>query len=224
MAGRAARRWGVAALAAGLLAMLWAGVRAGGLRPDWFDPGDGPPCARRPVGCPADVDAILTSLWWVVAGGGAVALAGLALVVVGLPAARRAAPSAVHPLVRAVVVGVVGGAVALPLFMAAFVGVLSGAHLGVAALAIAWLVQTTVVAALDLALGGTGPRRAAVTGLVITLLAGIGTVAVVSRGWPAPLGWGLVDGVLLAVLHALAGTVTPRRAAGSRAPELPLGR
>jgi hypothetical protein len=74
------------------------------------------------------------------------------------------------------------------------------------------------------ALGAPAPRRAAVTGLVVTALAGVGTVAVVSRGWPAPLSWGLVDGTLLAVLSALAGAVAALSALRRRTPGTPLGR
>jgi hypothetical protein len=213
------RRWGIAALVVGLLVVLGAGVRASSLRPSWFDPGDGPPCARRPDGCPADIDSALTGLWWVLAAGGLLALAGLVLAVASLPLLRRTAAPGVHPLTRAVVVGVAGGAVAFPLLTGAFVAVLSGPQLGVAALAVAWLAQAATVAALEVALGGPGPRRAAVTGLVVVGLAAAGTVAFVHRGWPAPVAWVVMDGALLALLSALAGAIGVPRVPGRRAPE-----
>jgi hypothetical protein len=202
----------------GSLVMGWAALRARQLQPSWFDPGDGPACAREADGCPADLDAALTGLWWWVAAGGALALAGVVLLVHSLSTARRQEDPA-HPLVHAAVVGLVGGVVGVVLVYPLLLALFFSAHAAPLGIGAAWLVQAGVVAGLDVTLGATPPRRAFLTGLAACALAFGATLLSLrwtSGPWPAAA---LVDGAVLALTVAVVRAAS-RRARPGRAAEV----
>lgn len=216
------RNWGYGLTATGVLVMGWAGAQSARLRPSWFDADDGPPCARAPGGCPADVDAALTAWWWWVGVGGALALVGLLLLIRGLGNAPSQHPPS-HPLLHAGAVGVIGGVIGYGAALAALFALLLSAHALPLGIGAGFLGQAGVVAALDHGLGRTPPRRALLTGLVACAL-GVGATLLflnrdmTSAAWPmAPV----VDGVVLALCVAGARAVRrwslPGRGAEGRA-------
>ncbi len=212
------RRWAWGLLALGGLLAGRAGLRAASLEPSWFDPRDGPSCARSADGCPADIDAALTALWWWVGAGGVVALAGLVLLVRSLSAGRRPGPPA-HPLLHAGLAGVAAGvaaaAVALPLLVTALIST----HAVPLGLGVAWLTQAAVVAVVDHLFAGSSPRGALIVGLVAGLVAA-GAVLLVLSGDRLPDAWPsvvVIDGAAVGLCVAVARAVGRRPGPGRRA-------
>ena len=209
------RRWAYGLTAIGVLVMGWAGVQSARLRPPWLDHDDGPPCARSPGGCPADIDAALTAWWWWVGVGGALALVGLVLLVRGLGNAPSQYPPS-GPLLHAGAVGVIGGVIGYGCALFALFALLFSAHALPLGIGAGFLGQAVVVAALDHGLGRTPPRRALLTGMAACAL-GVGATLLFltqdrsSVAWPAAP---VVDGAVLALCVAVARAFRRRSVAG----------
>jgi hypothetical protein len=188
--------------------MVVAGLVSGPYRPNPFDVDDPLPCRCTP----AEAAAALAGLWWWVAAGAVLVLAGVA----GSVATRATTasvpppwplPAPVHALLAAVTGTVLapflGSGVLLALFMST--------HLLPAGLAAGWLVQAAAVAGLATTCGParTTPRRQLLTALVVSAVAGAATAAYflwISIG----VGWWLaaVHGVALG-LAVLMSRVLP---------------
>ncbi|MGY1824694.1 DUF4232 domain-containing protein [Geodermatophilus sp. SYSU D00079] len=185
-------------------------------RPGWFDPDDGPPCARAGACSPAGAQAALAHLWAWVGVGGALVLAATVLTVLALPARPsprgRPLPAPAHAAAGGVVASLLVLVGSLPALAAVL---LSGAHAVPAVVLAVWLAQATVLAAVDAAVGGpaTSPRRAAVTGLAVSAAATGLVLTALGAGWVHLGDWGalaVADGVLVAL-----GVAVARPTAGS---------
>jgi hypothetical protein len=217
------RRWAWAPVLLGLLVMALAGMRATRYRPGWFDPDDGPPCSSTPGGCPADLDAVLRGLWWWVGVGGVLVGIGVALTVWRCSAVRGSAPARGLPVVvHALVVGLCGGGLLVPLTVPLLLAGFMGPHAVPSALVAVWLIQAGATAGLGHALGAadTSARRAWLTGLV----AGAAALAVagalfLSTWTPFDPWWTvpLTDGATLALTVVLLRLLTDHRDVGRRA-------
>lgn len=177
--------------------MAVAGFASGPYRPNPFDVDDPLPCRCTP----AVAAATLAELWWWVAAGAVLVLAG----VVSRVATRATTASAPPPWplpapVHALLAAVTGVTLAPFLGFGVLLALLLSAHLLPAGLAVVWLVQAAAVAGLAATFGPvrTTPRRGLLTALVVSAVAGAATAAFflwVSIG----VGWWLaaVHGVAL---------------------------
>lgn len=208
--------------AAGLLAMVVAGVAAQQYTPFWFDPDEG--CALHDR-CPGPAaDAALSALWALATVGLAVVLAGTALIGRRLGETPRPAPDRPLPGWGVVAAGAIAAtAVSGVLGWVVLVGVLTSAPAAAAALCLLWLAQAVAVTAVELR---ARPSREDATMLPAWLTGlAVSAVAVASL-----VGWAFVARSTMDVLPAVDGAAVAsgllvRRAvlAGARPAPVALG-
>lgn len=198
------RRWSTALTLAGLVVMIGSGIWAQRYTGFWFDPDEG--CA---VHDRCEDPAMLAVAWWLVGAGAVILLAGVVarwVAAAGRPPTVASTPH--QPPRRGRVEAAVLTAIGAVLIGAATftLGVgfgLVSAQLGVAVVAVFWLVQAHAVAAVARSVRSatSSPRLAWATGIVASTVAvAVGAAAVVAIDSPSN-DWGL------AVL-AWAGAVT----------------
>jgi len=207
---------------------VWLGVallvvvttRSAGWQPPFIDPDDPLPCEMRVDGCPADVAAASTALWWWSLVPVAVVLVGAVVSAASRPAEPAAPGGQPSPALHLGAAGA-GAAVLSVLGVGPLlVSVVVSPHTELVVVVLGWLVVAWFLRVVDGAIGphGVAPRRRALDALAVAAVA----LAVWTwRAHTAPGGLPAIAAaagtVALAVVACTALALLLRRPTGRRA-------